>query len=97
MYHDLVFSTCHRVNVGGTVSHVFLPRKGQQQILTFFFRKVDRGHYHQSLSHETLHAVQVGFLTVTGFLEPLDGFAVQAVEVPKKAARSVILSDHPPE
>ena len=64
---------------------------------TFFFRKVDRGHYHQSLSHETLHAVHVGFLTVTGFLEPLGGFEVQAVEVPKKAARSVILSDHPPE
>ena len=40
MYHDLVFSTCHRVNVGGTVSHVFLPRKGQQQILTFFSGKL---------------------------------------------------------
>ena len=39
MYHDLFFSTCHRVNVGGIVSHVFLPRKGQQQILTFFFQE----------------------------------------------------------
>ena len=97
MYHDLVFSTCHRVNVGGTVSHVFLPRKGPTANSNFYFWKVDRGHYHQSLSHETLHAVHVGFLTVTGFLEPLDGFAVQVVEVPKKAARSVILSDHPPE
>ena len=37
MYHDLVFSTCHRVNVGGTVSHVFLSRKRPTANSNLFF------------------------------------------------------------
>ena len=36
----LFFSTCHRVNAGGTVSHVFLSRKRPTANSNLFFRKV---------------------------------------------------------